>query len=77
MSATIGALADSEPTGQTGVVPEAVRTQDWEQLLAAERHLQKLVPNTVLVGGTAAAMHAGHRSVKTATMYSPTCDGAR
>jgi hypothetical protein len=42
-------------------VPHADRTQDWEQLLAAERHLQKLVPNTVLVGGTAAAMHAGHR----------------
>ena len=34
---------------------------DWERLLAAERHLQALVPNTVLVGGTAAALHAGHR----------------
>jgi hypothetical protein len=30
-------------------------------LLAAERHLQQLVPGTVLVGGTAAALHAGHR----------------
>jgi hypothetical protein len=34
---------------------------DWERLLAAERHLQHLVPGTVLVGGTAAAMHADHR----------------
>lgn len=30
----------------------------WERLLAAERHLQQLVPGTVLVGGTAAALHA-------------------
>jgi hypothetical protein len=34
---------------------------DWEKLLAAERHLQRLVPGSVLVGGTAAAVHAGHR----------------
>ncbi|HVR11710.1 MAG TPA: hypothetical protein VMW75_26955, partial [Thermoanaerobaculia bacterium] len=34
---------------------------DWERLLAAERHLQALVPGAVLVGGTAAALHAGHR----------------
>lgn len=34
---------------------------DWERLLAAERHLQSLVPGAVLVGGTAAALHAGHR----------------
>lgn len=34
---------------------------DWERLLAAERHLQHLVPGAVLVGGTAAAVHAGHR----------------
>src|SRR5206468_4629573 len=34
---------------------------DWEQLLAAERHLQYLIPGAVLVGGTAAAIHAGHR----------------
>jgi hypothetical protein len=32
---------------------------DWERLLSAERHLQALVPGTVLVGGTAAALHAG------------------
>lgn len=34
---------------------------DWERLLAAERHLQSLVPGSVLVGGTAAALHAQHR----------------
>jgi len=34
---------------------------EWERLLAAERHLQAPVPGAVLVGGTAAALHAGHR----------------
>jgi hypothetical protein len=34
---------------------------DWERLLAAERHVQHLVPGAVLVGGTAVALHAGHR----------------
>jgi len=34
---------------------------DWERLLAAERHLQALLPGSVLVGGTAAALHASHR----------------
>ena len=34
---------------------------DWERLLAAERHLQYVVPGAVLVGGTAAAIHAEHR----------------
>jgi len=34
---------------------------EWERLLAAERHLQHLVPGAVLVGGTAAALHASHR----------------
>jgi hypothetical protein len=34
---------------------------EWERLLSAERHLQALVPGTVLVGGTAAALHAQHR----------------
>jgi len=34
---------------------------EWERLLAAERHLQHLVSGTVLVGGTAAALPAGHR----------------
>lgn len=36
-------------------------SHEWERLLAAERHVQALVPGSVLVGGTAAALHAGHR----------------
>jgi hypothetical protein len=36
--------------------------EPWERLLAAERHLQQLLPGAVLVGGTAAAIHAGHRT---------------
>src|SRR5688572_954140 len=35
---------------------------DWERLLAAERHLQAVVPKAVLIGGTAAALHLGHRT---------------
>ena len=42
-------------------MPPIKELADWERLLAAERHLQYLVPGTVLVGGTAAALHAGHR----------------
>ncbi len=34
---------------------------DWERLLGAERHVQRLVSGAVLVGGTAAALHAHHR----------------
>lgn len=33
----------------------------WDRVLAAAAHLQELVPDAVLVGGTAAAIHAGHR----------------
>jgi hypothetical protein len=40
---------------------DAEKLPDWERLLAAERHLQHLVPGAVLVGGTAAALHARHR----------------
>jgi hypothetical protein len=40
---------------------ESADLPEWERLLAAERHLQALVPGAVLVGGTAAALHAGHR----------------
>lgn len=34
---------------------------EWEQVLSAAAHLQDLLPAAVLVGGTAAATHAGHR----------------
>src|SRR5260370_20292075 len=43
------------------MAPEHDRIPDWERLLAAERHLQHLVPGAILVGGTAAALHARHR----------------
>jgi hypothetical protein len=33
----------------------------WAELLAAASALQRILPDAVLVGGTAAAMHAGHR----------------
>jgi hypothetical protein len=42
-------------------VSEPDELPDWEKLLAAERHAQALVPGAVLVGGTAAALHTGHR----------------
>ena len=42
-------------------MPTTPDPADWERLLAAERHIQYLVPGAVLVGGTAAAIHAGHR----------------
>ena len=40
-------MAESQPT--------------WESVLRAAARLQELVPDAVLVGGTAAAHHAGHR----------------
>lgn len=38
-----------------------VRESEWEAVLDAAARLQQLVPDAVLVGGTAAAQHAGHR----------------
>jgi hypothetical protein len=38
-----------------------MREQAWDAVLAAAARLQRLVPDTVLVGGSAAALHAGHR----------------
>lgn len=34
---------------------------EWEQVLSAAAHLQALLPDAVLVGGTASAIHAHHR----------------
>lgn len=34
---------------------------DWEALLSAAARLQRILPEAVLVGGTAAAVHAEHR----------------
>lgn len=33
----------------------------WDEVLSAAARLQQIVPGAVVVGGTAAAMHAGHR----------------
>lgn len=34
---------------------------DWDAVLSAAAHLQTIFPDAVLVGGSAAAVHAGHR----------------
>ncbi|MCP4417246.1 MAG: hypothetical protein GY805_11535 [Chloroflexi bacterium] len=34
---------------------------DWEQVLAAAAHLQRIFPDAVLVGGSASAVYAAHR----------------
>lgn len=34
---------------------------DWEQVLAAAVHLQRILPGAVLVGGSAAAVYTAHR----------------
>ncbi len=34
---------------------------DWEQVLSSAAHLQRLLPDAVLVGGTASAVYARHR----------------
>ena len=34
---------------------------EWEEVLSAAAHLQRILPDAVLVGGTAAAIYAGHR----------------
>lgn len=43
------------------MTPHHRELSDWERLLSAERHVQSLVPGAVMVGGTAAAVHARHR----------------
>lgn len=34
---------------------------DWERVLAAAAHLQRILPDAVLVGGTASAVYSRHR----------------
>lgn len=34
---------------------------EWERVLSAAARLQRLLPDAVLVGGTASALYAGHR----------------
>lgn len=47
---------------QPPAVPVDTNLPAWERLLSAERHVQHLVPGAVLVGETASALHAGHRT---------------
>ena len=42
-------------TMQTSTLPE------WERVLSTAAHLQRILPDSVLVGGTAAALYAHHR----------------
>ncbi|GMU60467.1 MAG: hypothetical protein AMXMBFR34_22300 [Myxococcaceae bacterium] len=51
-----GEALGSGPRGSLRVDFMADELPDWEKLLAAERHLQALLPGTILVGGTAAAL---------------------
>jgi len=34
---------------------------EWERVLSSAAHLQQIIPDAVLAGGTAAAIHTGHR----------------
>jgi hypothetical protein len=42
-------------------VTKKTEIPDWETLLAHAALLQAKIPAAILVGGTAAAVHAGHR----------------
>ena len=44
----------------------AATLPDWEHVLSAAARLQALLPGAVLVGGTAAGLHAGHRASRDA-----------
>ena len=43
-----------------------VTRPDWELVLSSAARLQRILPDAVLVGGTASAIHAGHRFSKDA-----------
>jgi hypothetical protein len=42
-------------------MPQRKPLPDWERVLSAAAHLQRIFPDAVLVGGTASALHAHHR----------------
>lgn len=44
---------------------------DWERVLSSAAHLQQLLPDAVLVGGTASAIHADHRRSRDADHVLP------
>jgi hypothetical protein len=41
--------------------PTAKPLPDWDRVLSAAAHLQRIFPDAILVGGTASALAAGHR----------------
>jgi hypothetical protein len=42
-------------------MPPAEPLPEWDRILTAAAHLQEVLPDAVLVGGTATAIHADHR----------------
>jgi hypothetical protein len=42
-------------------MPPAKPLPEWDRILTAAAHLQEVLPDAVLVGGTATAIHADHR----------------
>ena len=42
-------------------MPSTPTLPEWDRVLSAAAHLQRILPDAVLVGGTAAAIYAGHR----------------
>jgi len=52
-------------------MPKPTSLPDWEQVLSAAARLQQLLPEAVLVGGTAWALHARHRFSRDANHVLP------
>ena len=50
-----------QPTGERVVPGGAIRSVEWTSILQAGVQAQRLVPGAICVGGTAAALYAGHR----------------
>ncbi len=53
--------SSGKPKARGEKVATTEELPDWERLLAAAARLQGIVPEATLVGGTAAALEAGHR----------------
>ncbi len=50
-----------EKPGEPAPTLDSARATEWAGILKAGVHAQRLVPGAVCVGGTAAALYAGHR----------------
>jgi len=51
----------NQKPGQSAASPDLARSAEWGGILKAGVQAQRLVPGAVCVGGTAAALYAGHR----------------